>query len=237
MLLYPPRARWLIYVSLLTLAFVGCSSDGGNGPKPATPVTEPRIATAPIDILLDVPLRVVLAQGPGGLSTVEAADVLSRATATLERQLPVRFHIASFEAIPEPIPELRHPESQELLLSAWEAWAHDQGISSKDSVTVILVPPYEAGGEYLFGGIANGTCSMNRRKSVVLAAVGAATRGEHPESRIEKSAKSIAHELTHVLGGGHTDDESLMAPVFSFDVTAALSLNATSIAQVANCIG
>ena len=78
---------------------------GGGGDSDSTLLNASKQTTK-------VRLQIVLAWGVGGASTSDAAEIISHAKSTLEKQLPVQIEIESYEEMPDPIPELRDPTTQ-----------------------------------------------------------------------------------------------------------------------------
>lgn len=219
------RAIFVIFL----LSLIGC---GGSGGGEGGSVTSRNAEISQI-----VPVNIILVKGSGGVSASEAEFLFAETERTLESSLGIDLYLSSLDVRENPVPEIRDPSLQGALLQAWKEWAESEKRMSRNSLLVVLLPPYIKNNQYLFGGIASGICEFRRSESLALVAVGPTTAGPDSEDRLIKSAKTLAHEISHLLGSEHREGGQLMAKVFNFEVTPALGLEEESIAEIQRCLG
>ena len=210
----------------MTCLACACGSGGNN--QENSLVTRSETGTALINVNL------VVATGSHGVTLEEGLSIFEGAKLTLEEDLNLNLQLNRIEEIINPYSETN---DQEQLFKAWSGWGRENNLLSNDSLLVVIIPPYDFGDYWSFGGMASEICSVDSNDSILISTAGPWSSQIPAQERFTKSAKTLAHEMAHLLGASHSENESLMSPSLNFHIQADLGLDSHAINQINSCLG
>lgn len=188
---------------------------------------------------IDVKVYVYSTSGKNGLKEAEARELFDAVAARVRNELGINLVLWKFLRRPDRFKNYACLSNYCRLkrLHKWQAFFKKR-VPRNDVVKLVLLPPIYESGKFWLAGYASGTCTYKRLTTV------AYSHGElfnqDGLDRWMHSINAMLHELLHILGAYHHDEElNVMHSNALYYVTPAggvLPILQSTVQEVAACL-
>lgn len=160
----------------------------------------------------DITLKVLNVRGKQALTPERALELIDQVNIIFNKELKINFVLVEFKTINNKFKRFHNLTNQRHLVSLYERFFNNRD-RSRTTLKYAIVSPLRHDGLLWLAGAANGICSYKKESPVAYSS--AEEKNSIGQLRYDHSIIAMAHEIGHLLGAEHDENEkpiSIMHP-------------------------